>query len=203
MATNYLNKSSLSRNIQDKNLKDKEEVDVVDKTGKVTGKATRSQVYKEGLLHPAVNIVVINKEGQIFIQRRSAKKILPLYWDISASEHVKSGEDNKSAAIRGLKEELSITASVKLLRERHIQRNEYITKEVCLIEYELVELYGAIYDSKIEVNQEEVSEGKFISFEDLNESIKTDQIKFSPWGLEEINYLLENPIVISELICQT
>lgn len=190
MATNYLNK----------NLKDKEEVDVVDKNGKVTGKVTRNQVYKKGLLHPAVNIVVTNKKGQIFIQRRSLKKILPLYWDISASEHVKSGEDYKSAAIRGLKEELSIKAPVKLLRKKHIQRNEYITKEICLIEYELVELYGAIYDGKIEVNQEEVSEGRFVSFEELDKLTRNDLIKFSPWGLEEINYLLENPKVISELI---
>lgn len=208
MVTNYLNKvssllrnkTSLSRNIQDKNLKDKEKVDVVDQTGKVIGKATRSQVYKEGLLHPAINIVVVNKKGQIFIQRRSPKKILPLYWDISASEHVKSGEDYKSAAIRGLKEELSISATVKLLRGRHIQKNEYITKDICFIEYELVELYVAIYNGKIEVNQEEVSEGRFVSFEELDKLIKTDGIKFSPWGLEEINYFLENPSVISELI---
>lgn len=190
MATNYLNK----------NLKDKEKVDVVDQTGKVICKATRSKVYKEGLLHSAVNIAVVNKKGQIFIQRRGPKKILPLYWDISASEHVKSGEDNKSAAIRGLKEELSITAPVKLLRNKHIQRNEYVKKEIRLIEYELVELYGVIYDGKIEVNQEEVSEGRFVSFEKLDKLIKTDRIMFSPWGLEEINYLLENPSVISELI---
>ncbi len=195
----------MSRNAQDKNLKDKEKVDVVDQTGKVIGKATRSKVYKEGLLHPAVNIVVVNKKGQIFIQRRSSKKILPFYWDISASEHVKSGETNRSAAIRGLKEELSITAAVKLLRNKHIQRNEYITKDICFIEYELVELYGAIYDNdnEIEVNQEEVSEGRFVSFDELDGLIKKDQIMFSPWGLEEINYLLENPNVIYELISET
>lgn len=188
---------------QDKNLKDKEKVDVVDQTGKVIGKASRSQVYKEGLLHPAVNIVVFNKKGQIFIQRRGLKKILPLYWDISASEHVKSGEDNKSAAQRGLKEELSITANVALLRKKHIQRNEYITKDICFIENELVELYGAIYDGRIEVNPKEVSEGKFISFEKINKLITSSQIKFSPWGLEEINYFLENPSIISELIHQS
>ncbi len=118
MATNYLNK----------NLKDKETVDIVDKKGSVIGQATRSQVYKQGLLHPTVNIVVINKKGEIFIQQRSEKKILPLYWDISASEHIKSGEGYESAAIRGLDEELSITSPVKLLRSKHIQRNEYITK---------------------------------------------------------------------------
>lgn len=190
MATNYLNK----------NLKDQELVDIVDKIGKVIGTATRSQVYKEGLLHPAVSIVVINKKGQIFIQRRSPKKILPLYWDISASEHVKSGESYRSAATRGLQEELSITTSVKLLRDKHLQRNKYITKSICVIEYELVELYGTIYDGKIKINQDEVSEGKFFSFKKLNELIKSDQIKFSPWGMEEINYLLEHPSIFKQLI---
>lgn len=190
MVTNYLNK----------NLKDKEKVDVVDQTGKIIGKATRSQVYQEGFLHPAINIVVVNKKGQIFIQRRSSKKILPLYWDISASEHVKSGEDYKSAAIRGLKEELSITVPVKLLREKHIQRNEYIKEQACFIEYELVELYGVVYDGKIVIDKDEVAAGKFISFEKLNELIKNNQIKFSPWGLDELNYLFNNQSVISELI---
>lgn len=190
MVTNYLNK----------NLKDQETVDVVDKAGKVIRKSTRSQVYKEGLLHPAVNIVVINKKGQIFIQRRSLKKILPLYWDISASEHVKSGESYKSAAIRGLKEELSIITSVKLLRKKHLQRNEHIKKDIRVIEYELVELYGAIYDGRIEINQNEVAEGQFVSFKKLNQLIKNDQIKFSPWGLDEINYLLSNSNIIPGLI---
>ncbi len=190
MATNYLSK----------NLKDQEEIDVVDKTGKTTGKATRSQVYKEGLLHPAVNILVINKKGQIFIQRRSLKKILPLYWDISASEHVKSEESYKSAAIRGLKEELSINAPLKLLRDKHIQRNEYVTEKNRLVEYELVELYGAVYNGKIEIDYDEVIEGKFISFKKLRELTRNNRIKFSPWGLDEINYLLENSNVISELI---
>lgn len=180
-----------------KNLTDKETVDIVNKTGKVIGQTIRSQAYKEGLLHPAVNIIVINKKGQIFIQRRSPKKILPLYWDISASEHVKYGEDYKSAAIRGLKEELSIMAPVKLLRKKHLQRNEYIKGQTCFKEYELVEFYGAVYDGEIKINREEVIEGKFIFLDELNNLIKNNQIKFSPWGLEEINYLLENPTVIN------
>lgn len=190
MATNYLNK----------NLKDRELVDIVDKKGIVIGQATRSQVYKKGLLHPAVNIVVVNKKGQIFIQRRSPKKILPLYWDISASEHVKSKESYKSAALRGLLEELTIIAPVKLLRSKHIQKNQYITKEIHLVEYELVELYGTRYDGEINTNIEEVAEGKFISFGELKELIEKDQIKFSPWGLEEINYLLKKPTIISKLL---
>lgn len=175
----------------------KEVVDIVDKFGKVIGQTTRNEVYKKGLLHPAVNIVVANKKGQIFIQRRSLKKMLPLYWDISASEHVKSGESYKAAALRGIKEELSITARVKLLRGKHIQKNEYIKGQIRFLEYELVELYGAVYDGKVVINQDEVIEGRFISFEKLKVLIKNNLIKFSPWGLDEINYLLENPTVIN------
>ena len=57
----------------------------------------------------------------------------------------------------------------------------------------MVELYGAVYDGEIKINKDEVAAGKFISFEKLSELIKNNQIKFSPWGIEEINYLLENP----------
>lgn len=190
MATNYSNKI----------LEDKETLDIVDQSGEVIGKSARSNVYKEGLLHPAVNIVVVNKKGKIFIQRRSSKKFLPLYWDISASEHVKSGESYKSAAVRGLKEELSIATSVKILRKKHIQRNVYKNGNINLIEYELVQTYGAIYNGKIRINHEEIAEGRFISFEELIELIKDSRTKFSPWGLDEINYFLENPNIIAALI---
>lgn len=193
MAINYLNNSS-----EDKELK--ELLDIIDQTGRVIGKSPRSKVYKEGLLHSAVNIIIVNKKGQIFIQRRSPKKLLPLYWDISASEHVKSGESYKSAAIRGLKEELSITVSVKLLRKKHIQRNVYKSGTMNLIEYELVETYGAIYNGKIEINQEEITEGKYISLKDLIKLLDNPHTKFTPWGLDEINYCSKNPNIISELI---
>lgn len=190
MATNYLTK----------NLKNQELVDIVDKRGSIIGQATRAQVYQKGLLHPAVNIVVINKKDELFIQQRSEKKVLPLYWDISASEHVKSGESYKAAAIRGLKEELSIQAKVKLLRKKHIQRNEYVTKKICLIEYELVELYGVFYEGEITIDPEEVKDGKFISLKKLGQLIEKDQIQFSPWGLDEINYLLEQPNTMLEAL---
>lgn len=200
MATNYLNKTSLSQNIRDKNLKDKELVDIVNKAGRVIGKVTRSEVYKVGLLHPAVNIIVVNKEGEIFIQKRGPGKIYPLHWDISVSEHVKSGEEYKLAAVRGLAEELSIVASVKLLRKKHLQKNEYIKEQQRFVENELVELYGAAYDGKIEINKDEVAEGKYISLKQLYELIKNSNLKFTPWGLDELNYLFDNQSIISEVV---
>jgi len=60
----------------------------------------------------------------------------------------------------------------------------------------LVELYGAVYDGEIKINKDEVAAGKFISFEKLSELIKNNQIKFSPCGLNELNYLITNLIFV-------
>src|SRR3989344_5510301 len=118
---------------------DGELIDIVDENGKVIGQVTRQETYRKGLLHPAVNVIVLNNNGEIYLQRRSAnKKSYPLYWDISISEHLKSGEDFEKAALRGLLEELSVVAPVKLLRGKHIQKSEFTKDGQLIKEYELV-----------------------------------------------------------------
>ena len=172
-------------------------LDIVDKRSNVVGKATREEVYGRGLLHPAVNIIVINPQGKIYIQQRSAKKsVFPLYWDISAAEHLKSGENYQRAAKRGLMEELGIEASVRLLRSKHIQKSEYHNGNKRILEYELVELWGAVWAGEIRIDLEEVANGKFVSLPYLE---KFDEATFTPWGLDEVRFILENPRVIFEL----
>lgn len=169
-------------------------VDIVDKRGSVVGKATREEVYAKGLLHPAVNIIVVNPQGKIYIQQRSAKKsAFPLYWDISCAEHLKSGETFKKAAIRGLLEELSIDVNIKKLRDKHVQRSEYHKGDKLIKEYELVELWGAVWGGEIKIDLEEVANGKFVSLPDLKEF---GELTFTPWGLDEVRFVLKNPQVI-------
>lgn len=171
-------------------------VDIVDKNGKVIKKSTRSEACKKGLLHPAVNILVVNSHRKIFLQRRSVtKSAFPLFWDISASEHIGAGEGFKEAAVRGLGEELSIKSDVRLIRPKHIQKSEYKKGEDLIKEYELVELYCAYFDGEININREEVLEGKFV---DIGEFKNFNENNFTPWGLDEIKYILKNPQIIDE-----
>lgn len=175
-----------------------ETIDIVDKDGKIIGSSTRDEAYERGLLHPAVNIIVFNLRGEVYIQQRSAEKnAFPLYWDISAAEHVKKGESFKSAAIRGLLEELSIRSrEVKLIRSKHVQKSEYKRGDLLVKEYELVELYGVVHNGGIEIDPDEVTQGKFVKLDELR---NFDESNFTPWGLDEIQHILTSTSVWRKL----
>lgn len=173
-------------------------IDAVDKTGRVVGRISRVEAHLKGIPHKAVNIVVFNSKGEIYIQRRSKNKsVFPLFWDISASETLKSGESYKEAAKRGLAEELSIRCDVELIRPVHVQRCEYRKGKELIKEYEFVELYKALWDGEIELDPEEVADGKLVSVKELK---KFGERTFTPWGLDEIRFILENPKVTGGLI---
>ena len=168
-------------------------IDIVDKNGRIRFQTTIKEACQKGLLHKAVNIIIVNTKGEIYLQKRSrGKPAYPLHWDISASEHLKSGENFKQAAHRGLMEELSIITKLKRLRERHIQTSEFIKKGEKIIENELVELYSGIYNRKIKINKEEVEQGKFTSLNNLKSRVGSKAIKLTPWAKDELSFLLNN-----------
>lgn len=171
----------------------KEILDIVDENGNVTGSALRVEAYEKGLLHPAVNVIIFNTKNQVFIQRRAANKdAFPLFWDISVAEHLKQGETFEAGAIRGLSEELSVDfTEVSLLRSMHLQMSEYSSGDKIVKEFELVELYGVVYDGEVVVNNEEVAEGKFVDISSLERFSEKD---FTPWGLDEIRFLLQQDL---------
>lgn len=90
--------------------RDEEIFDVVDEADAVTGQATRREVHEKGLLHRAVHVFVINRHGELLLQKRSRfKDVHPEVWDSSVAGHLDSGEDYVTAAIRELEEEMGVT----------------------------------------------------------------------------------------------
>lgn len=165
-------------------------LEIVNIKGEVIKKAKRSTAYQKGLLHKAVNILIFNSKYQLYLQQRSkCKSSFPLYWDISASEHLKPGETFKQSAERGLMEELSIKTKLKRIRTKHSQRNEFYKNGQKIIENEIVELYAGLYSGNIKIDRTEVKVGKFISLSKLKTIIQQGKIKLTPWALDEINYL--------------
>ncbi len=89
--------------------RDDELFDVVDNDDTPTGTATRARVHAENLLHRAIHVFVLNKNGDLYLQKRSLRKDKnPGAWDSSVSGHLDAGEDYLSAAIRELGEEIGI-----------------------------------------------------------------------------------------------
>src|SRR5512139_4070862 len=89
----------------------KEEIfDCVDASDQVIGREKRSEIHRQGLRHRAVHVLIFDKQGEIFLQKRSMQKdTFPGRWDSSASGHLDRGEDYDACAVRELREELGIT----------------------------------------------------------------------------------------------
>ena len=83
--------------------------DVVDEHDRAAGRAPRREVHARGWRHRAVHVLVFDRAGRIFLQKRSlAKDTAAGLWDSSCSGHVDAGEEYDAAAWRELQEELGL-----------------------------------------------------------------------------------------------
>jgi isopentenyldiphosphate isomerase len=86
--------------------------EVVDEKDEVIGRKPRSEVHRLGLRHRAVHVLVFNRRGELFLQKRSMRKdCFPGTWDSSASGHLDCGESYDACAVRELREELGLIPS--------------------------------------------------------------------------------------------
>ncbi|MCX8171803.1 MAG: NUDIX domain-containing protein [Candidatus Bathyarchaeota archaeon] len=144
---------------------------IVDENDNVIGWAYRSECHKKGLIHRSVYVIVLNNRGEVFIQRRSmSKDLYPGLYACSASGHVEYGESYEEAARRELMEELGINAQLK-----------YIGKFKCFskTEREFSALYLCHHNGPIKLNSEEISEGKFMSIEEIKRMLEYCGDKFA------------------------
>lgn len=83
--------------------------DVVNDHDEVVGQERRREVHRLGLKHRAVHVLVYNRAGEVFLQKRSmSKDTHPGEWDSSSSGHLDSGEGYDACAIRELREEIGL-----------------------------------------------------------------------------------------------
>jgi 16S rRNA (adenine1518-N6/adenine1519-N6)-dimethyltransferase len=88
--------------------------DVVDENDVPVGTAKRAEVHAKNLIHRAVHVFVLNRHGDLYLQKRSRLKDMnPCVWDSSVSGHLDAGEDYLQAAVRELGEEIGIAANAE------------------------------------------------------------------------------------------
>ncbi len=141
---------------------DKEIFPIVDEQGEVVGSASRKECHSGSmLLHPVVHLHVFDKEGRLFLQHRSKfKDIQPDKWDTSVGGHVDYGEPVEKAVRREAREELGLTDVAPRFLYRYVFQSR--------VERELVNTYYAVcQQSDIRVDKDEVTEGRFFTFDEI------------------------------------
>jgi isopentenyldiphosphate isomerase len=87
-------------------------VALVDRAGAVVGRAERSVVRRDNLLHAATAVLVRDPAGRIYVHRRSPEKDwAPGQHDAAAGGVLQDGEDPVASAGRELAEELGVTGA--------------------------------------------------------------------------------------------
>ena len=147
-----------------------ESFDVLNECGEFTGKiATREECHKNGYWHRAVYAFIIDNNGNVLLQKRSAnKKLWPNMWDVTVGGHVDSGEFGRQALIRETKEELGIEISDEDIK--YLVGSTSINEQGDIINKHYNECYlitKNIDVSNIVIQKEEVSEVKYFSREEL------------------------------------
>lgn len=138
---------------------DDELLAVVDEHDQVIGQATRREIHLNKLRHRAVHAVVINRKGEILLQKRSKKKDShPGYWDISMGGHVDAGEEYEEAARREIREELGIDAPLQEVARREAAPDSG---------WEFVRLYEVHFDGDVNFNRNEIDEIAWVSLDDF------------------------------------
>lgn len=83
-----------------------ESLNVYDAAGRVVGARGREEAKRSGLAVGAVNLLLVNAEGDVLLQRRPSDKENGDCWDKTVGGHVDAGEDFDQAAVRETGEEL-------------------------------------------------------------------------------------------------
>lgn len=145
-----------------KRVRAAEMVPVVDEFGNVRAQASREFCHTspQKPLHPVVHLHIINRTGQIYLQRRGAHKdLLPLHWDTAVGGHVSYGEFILEALYRESAEELGL--------------HDFLPQGLCTYvfeserERELVNVFAAVGEYDIRPDPDELAGGRFWTVDEI------------------------------------
>ncbi len=149
-----------------------EYIDIFDENNNPIGEIKeKTKAHEDGNFHRTAHVWIINDNNELLLQKRSAtKKTHPNCWDISGAGHIRAGESVTEGAIRELKEELGVEATEKDLDYIATIKSTKNSKNMEFGYVYLLRCNKKIADYIFE--DEEVSEVKYVYYEDLEKMVE-------------------------------
>jgi 16S rRNA (adenine1518-N6/adenine1519-N6)-dimethyltransferase len=149
---------------------------VVDENDQLLHTAPRGEVHGNNLRHRAVHLLIFNRQGELFLQKRSrSKNPYPMLWDSSAAGHVDGTEEYDETAARELQEELGVTAP--LTRVAKLPCSERTG-------WEFIWLYRGEHDGPFQLAKAEIEYGEFFPVDVVSDWVKARPQDFAPGFLK-------------------
>ena len=147
--------------------------DVVNEKDEVIGQRPRVEVHRLGLRHRAVHVLVFNRCGELFLQKRSmTKDCFPGAWDSSASGHLDVSETYDACALREVREELG-------LELRDVPERLFKLAASPETGQEFVWVYRCNAEGPFRLHPEEIERGEWCATERLEEWLRTRPEEFA------------------------
>ena len=138
---------------------------IVDENLIVRFQAPRDYCHNElKVIHPVVHLHIINRNGELYLQKRSADKdFLPSFWDTAVGGHVSYGEHLLEALFREADEELSFHDFHPVLIDTYINETD--------LERELAFVFATVGNFELTPDNYEVSAGSYWSVGEIESSL--------------------------------
>ena len=155
-----------------------EQVVLVSEKDEILGVMDKMQAHENGILHRAFSVFLFNDKGEMLLQKRAADKYhSPNQWTNAVCSHPRMGETYMEAAQRRLKEELGIETPItyrfNFLYKADVGQN--------LWEHELDHVFTGNFEGEFKLNEDEVSEVRYISIDELDKEMAANPENFTEW----------------------
>jgi isopentenyl-diphosphate delta-isomerase len=155
-----------------------EHVILVDENDNEVGTMEKMEAHRKGVLHRAFSILLFDETGRMLIQKRANDKYHSgNLWTNACCSHPLPGESLDQAARRRLREELGIEGNPEH-RYSFIYRAELDDN---VIEHELDHVFVGTFDGTPEINEEEISDWKYVKMDWLKEDINRNPDAYTEW----------------------
>ncbi len=161
---------------------------VLDREGNPTGEIMKKydqKVFERGFYHLGADVWIINSKNKILIQKRSPlKKLEPNVWAMTGGSVI-LGENSLKTIVREAKEELNIDideSNLKLITKFRTG-NVWIDTYILKCNYDI---------SKMKFQEDEVSDAKWATWEEIDDLVKKGQFIKHRW--EFVNKFIKEEI---------